>query len=962
MRVSHRNSLPLVPLLRAYTDAGLLGSEELGRLPGLGSRSRAVLAARDRLLSEQFLDTAGADDFQAEVVGFYAACVTPPLHATTLARRAGVVRHALTHLRRGVDPLPQKLERCLAPGAAYHVPGLGPAFWSAAVQVLDPWRHPAWTQATMAGLRRLGLAGWSPQDGPARIYTALQEAYARLRTLEPTLTALHCDHFLALVAGMVGRELWSGTHGLSAGASADVAEALRRVRAEVPLRRRLREGGAALEAARDQLDQAVAAGDGHALRSALAAADPVGARCAPVPWKSAGAELARWVRRLRDVDDPYPVLDEFWRADPVRGAGLWLPAAVLHLRDPRRFAPWNEAARQGYAGVDDGTAFIGLPAEHYRLFNEGIARLRIDLHLHPLEAPSVLAALIGSRPVARAESTFGGFCSDSFRFLSELERHNERAWMEAQRSRYRFAVRAPLVELCQALASQYIEPVLCKRHKWPLEKTARSGRALTSICRNDFGKSSPYHTALWLTFCRRGHAGKRDDVQLFVRLDAAGLSYGLRVGKDAGAVGQRFRAHVAAHANLLFRALATGGALGACRFGNETMGSNKRAEVEFAQSGSPMSLHSPEDLCAWAEGPAPVAGRALPAEAALLRSADLVGEILITFDRLLPLLACALDDHPEALLAQRAGEIDAERPFSEADFCQATHLGPDWLRQARALLGLKRQLILQGVPGTGKTHVARCLARLLTAGRDSAVRLIPFHPAYSYEEFVEGIRVQSVEVEGRHEVTYPVSDGLLLAFATEAARCPDQPYVLLVDEINRGNLPRVFGELLYLLEYRDQSVVLPCSKRSFSLPANLYLIGTMNATDRSVAQVDQALRRRFSFLDMPPDGAVLRAWLTKHPPAAGASFVERVAGIFERVNARLRHDLGPAYQVGHSYFMVSELDEARLRVVWEHQVRPLLDGYFAGHPGGTRAYQLDDLLADPRPRRRKGTPARIAVP
>src|SRR5260370_11620774 len=123
------------------------------------------------------------------------------------------------------------------------------------------------------------------------------------------------------------------------------------------------------------------------------------------------------------------------------------------------------------------------------------------------------------------------------------------------------------------------------------------------------------------------------------------------------------------------------------------------------------------------------------------------------------------------------------------------------------------------------------------------------------------MKVVSVETDGRPAVTYPVEDGLLCAFAAEAARQPSQPFVLIIDEITRGNLPRLFGELLYLLEYREQSVRLPYSRRAFQLPGNLYLLGTMNAADRSIVLLDQALRRRFSIVEMKPDTRILSAFL-----------------------------------------------------------------------------------------------------
>src|SRR5437899_9675620 len=134
MKVSRRQRLPLVPLLQTYLSAGIAGSEEFGKLPGLGARFRAVLAARSEFLNEAFLDSASEQGFQDTLVGFYEQCVPLPLHRETLRRRAAIVRHGLGHLLRGADPLPRKAERCLAAGGPYHVSGLGPAFWSALIQ------------------------------------------------------------------------------------------------------------------------------------------------------------------------------------------------------------------------------------------------------------------------------------------------------------------------------------------------------------------------------------------------------------------------------------------------------------------------------------------------------------------------------------------------------------------------------------------------------------------------------------------------------------------------------------------------------------------------------------------------------------------------------------------------------------------------------------------------------------
>jgi hypothetical protein len=946
MRRPTTRPVPLAPLLRTYRDAGPPPAEELSDLPGLGPRFRAVRGAADDLLAEPFLDGADADTWAEHLGRFYGAVVRPPLYAATLRRRSGLVRHAVSHLLRNRNPFPQRLDRCLAADGPYHVAGLGPSFWSALAQGLDRERNPGWTPDTLTGLRRLGLADWGAGERPGRVYAALLAIYDRLRREGPGLTAGHIDHFLTLVARMDGREL-AGPTSLAPALSEQLPGLVRQERSRLPLRRRLREQGKALSDARDQLAGGLAEDDAGRVTAALATLEPAAVQRLALTGPDDVRRLLEWVGRLWHAEEPFDALAEFWQADPLPAAGLWLPAAVLHLKAPGRCPPWGDALRAGFARLDDAADPGPSPAERYRLFAEGVGWLCQTYRLHPLEAPAVLAALAGGAGLAPAREamaagrSFHGFCADTFRFLGELAEHNRRRWMEAQRPRYRFAVREPLRELCQALAQRYVEPVLRQQYGWELETDARSGRALSSVVKNDFGRSAPYQSVLWITYYRRACGGKRDDAQFFVRLDAAGLSYGLHVGRTARQAGRQFRKQVQEHAELLHQALAAGGAYAACRFGHAD---------DLSDATAPASAG---DLRAWATGKSLTAARRLAPDDPLLVSDELVGDILLTFDRLLPAYACAVEADPLPLLRRRAGPAEKPSGFGDDDFRAATHLSATWLERARGLLDLKKQLILQGVPGTGKTHVARALARLLTGDRPGAVRLVQFHPAYSYEEFVEGIRARTVEVEGKSEVSYPVEDGLLAAFAAEAARHPAEPFVLVIDEINRGNLPRIFGELLYLLEYRDQAVSLPYSKRNFRLPANLALIGTMNAADRSVALIDQALRRRFSFLEMPPDAAVLAAWLESHPPAAGEAFGQKVVGLFEALNEKLRVDLGPHCQVGHSYFMVPELDPDRLEVVWAHHVRPLLEEYCNGQPAKLAAYDLDRLLHGKRPAKAK---------
>src|SRR5262249_13311367 len=149
--------LPLQPLLQTYIQAGISPLENLDPLSPLGRRQAAIRDARSRFLSEAVVSSVSDGELQTALIDFYEACVEPALHTATLRGRRGIAGRALGHLLCCGDPLPQKAERCLAPQGAYHVTGLGPAFWSALFQGLDPLRNAAWTPAVETGLRRLGL-------------------------------------------------------------------------------------------------------------------------------------------------------------------------------------------------------------------------------------------------------------------------------------------------------------------------------------------------------------------------------------------------------------------------------------------------------------------------------------------------------------------------------------------------------------------------------------------------------------------------------------------------------------------------------------------------------------------------------------------------------------------------------------------------------------------------------------
>ena len=246
-----------------------------------------------------------------------------------------------------------------------------------------------------------------------------------------------------------------------------------------------------------------------------------------------------------------------------------------------------------------------------------------------------------------------------------------------------------------------------------------------------------------------------------------------------------------------------------------------------------------------------------------------------------------------------------------------------------------KNIILYGPPGVGKTHNYQRLISLIEEDKnlkeifeiikrndkvelnnetyknienEGRVKFLTFHQSYSYEDFIEGYRPNE---EGKIEL----QDGIFKKFCIEASKNKDKKYYLIIDEINRGNISKIFGELITLIEEdkRDNyEVILPYSKKPFKIPSNIFIIGTLNSTDKSIATIDIALRRRFTFIKMLPNPKLANPKAKK---------------LMEKLNEFIKNNLSEDYQIGHSYFMRDDLD---LEFVIEYKIKPLIEEYFYG--------------------------------
>lgn len=295
------------------------------------------------------------------------------------------------------------------------------------------------------------------------------------------------------------------------------------------------------------------------------------------------------------------------------------------------------------------------------------------------------------------------------------------------------------------------------------------------------------------------------------------------------------------------------------------------------------------------------------------------------------------DDFPKDVVKVKSK--GAREQYTKSDFLDEVFMSDLKYDEVKSLLLRKHNIILQGAPGVGKTFSAKRLCySIMGCKDDSRIMFVQFHQSYTYEDFMMGYRPDAASGD------FILTTGVFYDFCEKARKDASRQYFMLIDEINRGNISKIFGELMMAIEgdKRNQSVVLQYTKEAFAVPDNLYLVGMMNTADRSLALMDYALRRRFSFITMDP--AFDSDQFVRYQEALHSSKFDRLVQVVKDMNEAIKVDLtlGAGFMIGHSYLCnCTEATDDWLGSVVFYDIIPLLEEYWFEEPGKLNRWKAE---------------------
>lgn len=523
--------------------------------------------------------------------------------------------------------------------------------------------------------------------------------------------------------------------------------------------------------------------------------------------------------------------------------------------------------------------------------------------------------------VSRLESLVADGSSDSyfsketFRLLKELHTTPSAAYYREHKESYKKHLISPFKDLMRRVADR-LDPEIV--NSMETEKNVFS-----RIPKNDFGRGGAWDH-YWGAFYPLG--GQRiKDPQLFTWINGEQFGFGFYIGEYGELPRKRFaenaRGNRAAINEILAGILASKG----ITFGERILDENGK---EIDDGG--LSFDEWVDTCGDA-GTIRVGIALSPDQVTSITREDLASDVADLFNQLFPLVLLAssdtpiLDIHSYLKLDQ---DDEGNDPYTLEECAYDTFMSIELLNRWLRALEHKKQAIFYGPPGTGKTFIAELLAKHLVSEGDGFTEVIQFHPSYAYEDFIQGLKPKTLENGG---LEYSLAPGRFKEFCSKARGCRDL-CVLIIDEINRANLSRTMGELMYLLEYRGRAIPL-AGGEMFRIPVNVRIIGTMNTADRSIALVDHALRRRFAFLALYPEYDVLRRYHERHSTFDPEGLID----VLTRLNSAI---IDKHYFIGISYFLKEDIED-RAEDIWRTEIEPYIEELFFDQPDKVSSFLWD---------------------